>query len=1146
MVMVQGTIVTGSEGYSRRRSYGIMPDVVGATIPAGTVLTAKRIANRVVSARFVRGRISVYGPEFKEARDKYLTEMEIWPTRKDAEDELLRRISSNEELTIQQSPETEQIGPPSPSPEPDKPKLHQLNMNSGVKQTSTPRLFNQERALPKKEGVISITEETHDWKIDHGKEGDHLMDCCTSSCSVLPGNSLSVLGRHMKGCDGTLEVFRLGWYSKRGAELLASFKIELQKGKISHGLISGSKEFNQSSDLPLIHMLEISHNWAPGLYLVKISDAVGFQVIHPFWVRTLERISRRVLVAPALSLQCMNWWGGANAFGKVTKNGIKPFTDSRGRFPSISNSFPIPKKHSLGFNRPYYNARGGDVLRWYYPLVRWLERERIDYDVQTDFDITSDDSLLTHHDQVILSPGMRFWTQEMIDGLAAAKIRGADIISLGAAAGQRRISLDRDAGVIGVGEKLGGGKRMRNPLLKAKDGGWSNVKPCGDLTPTEDLSRLGVGNELLIEMRGNEWDILDEGELKEGDLVKSLTLNGDAICGYFIEHSDRTWTLNAGTNNWSWGLDEFGQHENVETDSRIINITKMLLRFDEPQTDDHPEVLVSVVMTAWNVDDIIAPTIEAILAQQHSNLELIIVDDASTDATYQTILEYAKRDVRVKPFRMVANRGTYFAKNFGFCQAKGEVVTTQDADDISLPTRILEELNALLSSDTAVAATCDYLRRDPDGRIILNRGMRQRLSYQALMWKKSEVFKKMGYFDSVRAAGDDEFINRLKLVFGRGCLAHLNRPLYEALDREGSLTNDPSHRAILSIDPSEKDAHLSSPRKAYVDFYRTWHDEIRAGASPIMPFPLTRRKFPVPARLAILSDSQDDTVTASMASFPPRRERMLRVVERILPQVDRLNIYLNDYEEVPSELIDDKITVVLGKHAAGDLRDNGKFYFLEDVEPGFHFTIDDDIEYPADYIQKMIMKIEQYGRHALVGVHGVIFDQPIERFFLRRTVYGFQRNQVRDAFVNLIGTGTLGYHTSAIKLQLDDFTETGMADVFIAVRAKQQGAPIICIQRPKGWLEEMDSESGSDDDTLWEEFRIADEKQTELVNQQGSWASQTFHQEFSSWCRGALITHPLVALAVLGFDVTKLMQIGMPESTGPIPVGLKLVKSKKL
>ena len=75
-----------------------MPDVIGATVPAGTIITAKRIANRVVSARFIRERISVYGPEFKDARDRYLSEMTTWPTRLEAEEALVAGVSYSEEI----------------------------------------------------------------------------------------------------------------------------------------------------------------------------------------------------------------------------------------------------------------------------------------------------------------------------------------------------------------------------------------------------------------------------------------------------------------------------------------------------------------------------------------------------------------------------------------------------------------------------------------------------------------------------------------------------------------------------------------------------------------------------------------------------------------------------------------------------------------------------------------------------------------------------------------------------------------------------------------------------------------------------------------------------------------------------------------
>ncbi len=432
---------------------------------------------------------------------------------------------------------------------------------------------------------------------------------------------------------------------------------------------------------------------------------------------------------------------------------------------------------------------------------------------------------------------------------------------------------------------------------------------------------------------------------------------------------------------------------------------------------------------------------------------------------------------------------------------------------------------------------------DEKGNLVLNRGLKKRLSYQSLLWIRKEVEEEIGYFDSVRAAADDEFVNRIRLVYGKKGLLHLPIPLYDALDRDNSLTNDPKHPAILAVQSKEKNAHLSNPRKTYVANYLQWHSEIINGESPRMPFPLTRRKFPTPPELEILSEEDNQFVTVSMASFPPRRDRMLRVVSCLLPQVDQLNIYLNEYDEVPEELIDERIKVVLGKDGAGDLRDNGKFSFLNELKRGYHFTVDDDIIYPPDYVQKLILKIEQYGRQALVGVHCVLFDQPIERFFKGRTVYGFYREQIRDVFVNLIGTGTLAYHTDTIKLELDTFTEHGMADVFVSIIAKKNGIPIVSTARPMGWLEAMDSEEEEEDSTLWDEFQHADHVQTALVQEEGDWSVIRYRPKFTNWVRELLKLHSLFALAYHGFDVSRLAQIGLPEGTGSVPVGLRKLKS---
>src|SRR5690606_15599687 len=95
-----------------------------------------------------------------------------------------------------------------------------------------------------------------------------------------------------------------------------------------------------------------------------------------------------------------------------------------------------------------------------------------------------------------------------------------------------------------------------------------------------------------------------------------------------------------------------------------------------------------------------------------------------------------------------------------------------------------------------------------------------------------------------------------------------------------------------------------------------------------------------------------------------------KVVQDILPQVDLLKVYLNDYPTTPKFLKNKKIKVFHGDKFAGDIGDNGKFYSIEKLQ-GFHFTIDDDIHYPKDYVKVLMKNLENFSYRAVVGVHGI-------------------------------------------------------------------------------------------------------------------------------------------------------------------------------
>lgn len=102
--------------------------------------------------------------------------------------------------------------------------------------------------------------------------------------------------------------------------------------------------------------------------------------------------------------------------------------------------------------------------------------------------------------------------------------------------------------------------------------------------------------------------------------------------------------------------------------------------------------LVSIIMAAYNADRYIAESIESILSQTYSNWELIIVDDASSDKTVEIANEYAKYDPRIKLICQDKNSGPAIARNQAIEKSLGKYVAILDSDDISLPSRIEEQV----------------------------------------------------------------------------------------------------------------------------------------------------------------------------------------------------------------------------------------------------------------------------------------------------------------------------------------------------------------------------------------------------------------------------------------------------------------------
>ncbi|MDP6527473.1 MAG: glycosyltransferase family A protein, partial [Candidatus Pacebacteria bacterium] len=323
------------------------------------------------------------------------------------------------------------------------------------------------------------------------------------------------------------------------------------------------------------------------------------------------------------------------------------------------------------------------------------------------------------------------------------------------------------------------------------------------------------------------------------------------------------------------------------------------IKFDEAEKNK-----ISVIMTTYNSKKFVGKAIESILSQTHSNLELVIVDDASTDGTFQILEAYSNKDSRIKLIKNFVNKGTYWSKNLGVVYSTGEFITIQDSDDISDKKRLELQLREFTKNSKIKVCSCNYVRIDVDGNIELNRGLKERLSLAYIMWKKDVVIKKLGFVDSVRTSADEEFFNRLKIVFSKEEFSHVNRPFIRALHRKDSLTTQKEGKVdIDSVRDENPDdlGFLSLPRRAYVKSYSKWHEKIKnGGESPYVSYPLLRRKFKAPESLHPSPEKHDEYVTASLASMQSRSGSLEKVIESILPQVDHLDVYLNGYGEIPS------------------------------------------------------------------------------------------------------------------------------------------------------------------------------------------------------------------------------------------------------
>ncbi len=124
----------------------------------------------------------------------------------------------------------------------------------------------------------------------------------------------------------------------------------------------------------------------------------------------------------------------------------------------------------------------------------------------------------------------------------------------------------------------------------------------------------------------------------------------------------------------------------------------------------------SVIIPAYNRAQWIGKTLESVLNQTYPHFEVLVIDDASTDATPEVVRKYQKKDSRIVLHRNEVNKERAFCRNKGFELAQGDFAVLLDSDDLMLPTNLEDAWHYIQQHPDAVFFHNLLELRTPDGK----------------------------------------------------------------------------------------------------------------------------------------------------------------------------------------------------------------------------------------------------------------------------------------------------------------------------------------------------------------------------------------------------------------------------------------------
>ena len=463
---------------------------------------------------------------------------------------------------------------------------------------------------------------------------------------------------------------------------------------------------------------------------------------------------------------------------------------------------------------------------------------------------------------------------------------------------------------------------------------------------------------------------------------------------------------------------------------------------------------ITVIVPTRNSAGDISTTLKSLSQQDFENIQILVIDQASSDLTCELVHEHSLFDKRFTLLKQVQDFGAGYAINEALLKADGEYLvfltpgTYLPPDNLSLSLEFLvrNQLQMLIAE-----LPQNNSNKESSGKIDFKHS-----TDSLIVFHGKSTLEKIGFLDCVRVGSLVEYYLRAESFFGQDKVSagEIKRAYWGLLGSrntikigKGGLANFSKKQLKTSSEPEIL--------KPYLKSFENWHQATNP-KELFVSFPPVRRPFPLKKKNNNWRPSSNKNfLTAILMPINLEAEELPSAISSILPQVDSLHVYIPPTQKVPDFLQHPKIEIKnIQGHDEGI--EFGNLDLLCSNSSGYHFVIDGRFTYPRDYAAQTIMAIEKYDRKVIVGRQEGVSKAPRP---LNKNHRSRQKNPSADCdrFVSQISISTIAFHTDILKTHAAGLPFPQPPDFPKVLEYKKNGVPLVCLRE----VEQKDDEENN-------------------------------------------------------------------------------------